>query len=503
MTKQNRLSWFLVIVPVLLLALGIRLHEMNGRSLWFDEAIEYNVAARPLAEIIAADRSSTHDPPLYSLALGVWLQTGRTDLQVRFLSVCASVLAVAITFVLGRRIYSTRAGWFSALLLAVAPRAVYYGFELNQYAFVLLLSALNLLVVERYLQRPTLRHLLVFLITSIASVLTHYELTIYLLALVVVATFSLVLRQARETRVRVIIQWLAGLGVIALVGSVLLWSYALPQKSRLPESRVPVRFNAPISVSYEVRTWLTETDQLLRVLLWGPDLPPISWLAIALLMSGIVVSLWHASSRRLALYFLASLAFAYGAAGIGFFVYSFTLHRNVVYAIPLAALLISGGVFTLAAGRFRRYLTPAAYLVMVIVTVLLASRLPSISGKAFPETEQFGEVMDYFLPRYQAGDGIYVYYGAQPAFTRYADESILKAATIQIWSRNVAPEVQISRMWQALGRKPRVWLLMAHVHPSDRSVLPDALRARCQLIDQFEVQSEAAYLVSCADTGQQ
>jgi len=99
----------------------------------------------------------------------VWLQTGRTDLYVRFLSVCASVLAVAITFVLGCRIYSTRAGWFSALLVAVAPRAVYYGFELNQYAFVLLLSVLDLLVLERYLQRPTLRHLLAFLITSIAQ----------------------------------------------------------------------------------------------------------------------------------------------------------------------------------------------------------------------------------------------------------------------------------------------------------------------------------------------
>jgi hypothetical protein len=140
---------------------------------------------------------------------------------------------------------------------------------------------------------------------------------------------------------------------------------------------------------------------------------------------------------------------------------------------------------------------------MVIVTALLASRLPSISGKSFPETEQFSKVMEYFLPRYQTGDGIYVYYGAQPAFTRYAGESVLQAATIQSWSRNVEPEVQISRLWKALGGKQRVWLLMAHVHPSDRSLLPNALRARCQQIDQFEVQSEAAYLFSCADTAQQ
>jgi uncharacterized membrane protein len=91
----------------LLLALGLRLNEMHGRSLWFDEAIEFNIAAHPLSEVIATDRASTHDPPLFSLALNLWMQAGSVDFQVRLLPVLASVLATAATFVLGRATFCT------------------------------------------------------------------------------------------------------------------------------------------------------------------------------------------------------------------------------------------------------------------------------------------------------------------------------------------------------------------------------------------------------------
>jgi hypothetical protein len=47
-------------------------------------------------------------------------------------------------------------GWLSALITAVAPRSVFYGQEVNQYALVLLLAVLYPLLLERYLRRPSL-----------------------------------------------------------------------------------------------------------------------------------------------------------------------------------------------------------------------------------------------------------------------------------------------------------------------------------------------------------
>ncbi len=484
-----------LIVPILLLALGIRLHEMNGRSLWLDEAVEFNVAAHPLSEIIASDQASTHDPPLFSLLLGVWMQLGREDFFVRFLPVFTSILTVVCVFVLGNRIFSLPVGWFSALLMAVAPRSVYYGLELNQYAFVLLFAPLGALLLERYLQRSTPGRLCAFIAMTILAILTHYALAIYMAALAVIGTLSQVFNRDLSNRRRTLIAWLAGLGVVAAIGLVLLFGYAMPQKARLSEAAVPVRFEDHRLVLQEVENWLVQTNESIRILLWGFDRPVYTWITATLLIFGTIAGLLRASSRRLALYFVVSLMFAYVMEGIGFFVY---YYRNISYVLPLGVLLLSGSVFFIADNRFKRYLTPIAYLMMIMLAVLLARELPMISHEPFPETEQFGDVMQYFEIRYRPSDAVYVYYGAVPAFQRYADDNVLKAATLQPWSRGVSLEKQQAGLWTAVGDASRVWLLMSHVDPSDASILPDALKSRCRQIDVIEAIKSAGYLFECA-----
>lgn len=493
MINSSRFARILIVAPILLLALGLRLNEMHGRSLWFDEAIEFRVATQPLSEVVATDQASTHDPPLFSLTLNLWMQAGRTDFQVRLLSVFASVLATAVTFVLGRVIFSATAGWFSALLVAVAPRSVFYGLELNQYAYVLLLTVLSTVLLERYLKRPTWVRLVLFLLTGTAAILTHYELAIYLVPLILVGTLSLMRNRVVANRRRLLTQWVGGVGVLMLAGVILLWTYALPQKARLPETFAPARFNGPISVVKEIETWVVQTDELTRTLLWDFQPAPFAWLTTVLLIVSTVACLFR-PSRRLALYFIIGLALAYLMAGIGFLIY---WHRYVWYAFPLEVLLICGGTFTLAGGRYRRYLTPAAYLVMSALAILLFSRLPAISGHPFLETEQFSEVMQYLQSHYHNGDAIYVYYGAKPAFTRYQTDELSKAAALQVWSRDVAPAVQQARLWKAVGDAPRVWLLMSHIYLPDASVLPDALKNRCHQTDTIQVTGSAGYLFEC------
>jgi hypothetical protein len=167
------------------------------------------------------------------------------------------------------------------------------------------------------------------------------------------------------------------------------------------------------------------------------------------------------------------------------------------WGYPLAVLLISGGTFALASGRYQRYLRPVAYLMMSVLALSLFSRLPAISGQPFPETEQFAEVLQYLQPRYQDGDAIYVYYGAKHVFARYGTDELARAAALQAWARGVAPEVQQADLWKAVGAAPRVWLLMSHRHPSDASILPDALKSRCRQTGALEVIGSAGYLFEC------
>jgi uncharacterized membrane protein len=493
-SRSHRLTGILVILPILLLALGLRVHEMRSQNLWFDEAIEFNIAARPLAEVVAADQAGTHDPPLFSVALNVWMLAGRTDFQARLLPVFASVLATAATFVLGRATFSAQAGWFSALLVAVAPRSVFYGLELNQYGFVLLLTVLSTLLVERYLKRPTTLRLTAFVGAGGAAILTHYSLAVFLVPLVAVGTLSLVRRRGQTRSRRWLGQWCVAISVLALIGGVLLWSYALPQKARLPASFAAVRYSEPINLAQEMERWTVQTEELLRTVLWGFEPTPFAWFTLGLLLIGTGVCLIR-TGRRLVLYLLGGLLLAYWLAGVGFLVY---WHRYQWYAFPLEVLVICGGLMTLAGGRYRRFLNPLAYLVLSGLALLLFVRLPAMSGSPFPETEQVNQVLDYLRPRYQEGDIIYVYYGARPAFVRYAAGDLARTAVIQGWSRGITREKQEAQLWEAINGRPRVWLLLAHTHASDAAILPEALNQRCRQIDQLAVTGAAGYLFDCA-----
>ena len=139
-----------VILIIVLFAFFVRTYPFTPVSLWLDETIEYHVANRPIREVVQADRDLTHDPPLFSLLLGLWMKVGKTDVYLKMLSVFFSVLATAIIFTLGRYSANIWAGYLAAFITAVAPRSVYYGQEVNQYALVLLFATLCPFLLERY-----------------------------------------------------------------------------------------------------------------------------------------------------------------------------------------------------------------------------------------------------------------------------------------------------------------------------------------------------------------
>jgi len=484
-----------LVIPVMFLALVVRLGQMRGANLWFDEAIEFNVANRPIREVIAADRASTHDPPLFSLVLNLWNFDGRTDYYLRILPVSLSLLAVAVTFALGQLAYSPGVGWLGALLVAVAPRAVFYGQEVNQYAMVLLFAVLCPLLLERYLRRPSTRRLLRFIFAGAAAILTHYQLALYVFALALIATFGL-LRHAPKGDRRQLILWIAGLTMLGLVGIGLLWSYALPQKARLPPEFAPARYSSPLAVGAEIKGWVYQSVEIIGFLFWGFEPTPLRWLAVGLLLWGGHVSLWIPQSRRLPLYLLTGLVVAYCAAGLGFFLYA---HRYLWFAFPLSVLLVSAGILSPTLFGQRGFFRVGASGVIAIGFVsLLIARLPLVSGKPFTETEQLGEVVRYVEEHRQPGDTVYVYYGATPAFRVYAGDQLSALAVVEGWARNVSPEQRRANLWAVVGEKPRAWILMSHVNADDEAVWLSLLNAKCRPTDAIRTVHAVGYLFDCS-----
>ncbi|MBN1811545.1 MAG: glycosyltransferase family 39 protein [Anaerolineae bacterium] len=130
---MKRRHWWLVLI--LLLAAGLRFFRLDGRSLWFDEALSVLIGRLTLQQVLSGAAGSSH-PPGYYFLLHVWqaLGMGGGDWLLRYPSVFASVLSVVLTYRVGRSLFDGRTGLLAALGMAIAPFQVYYAQEVRMYA---------------------------------------------------------------------------------------------------------------------------------------------------------------------------------------------------------------------------------------------------------------------------------------------------------------------------------------------------------------------------------
>ena len=182
------------------LAAALRWFRIDAQSLWYDEGISAHQLTRSFPEILRAAALDTH-PPLYYWTLKAWGDAlGSSEMGLRSLSAASGVLAVALTWLIGRRVFGPLAATLGALLLAAAPLAVYYSQEVRMYAQV---TALGLVAVYAYSRRwPWL-----YALAGIATLYTQYLGAALLIA---VNLHALLWRSSQSRR-----EWLAWLAANA------------------------------------------------------------------------------------------------------------------------------------------------------------------------------------------------------------------------------------------------------------------------------------------------
>ena len=130
LTPETR--WRLAALAVTVLAFTLRVANLGGQSLWYDEAYTLLVARRPLGELLAAVASDTNQP-LGFLLLHLWGAGGASEFYLRFPSVLGGAVAVPLAFAAGRLLLGPGPALAGAALLAVAPFPLFYSQELRMY----------------------------------------------------------------------------------------------------------------------------------------------------------------------------------------------------------------------------------------------------------------------------------------------------------------------------------------------------------------------------------
>lgn len=163
----------LAAAAITLLAFALRLCNLSGQSLWFDEAFSLLLAQRDFGGIVETTARDTM-PPLGYWLLHAWGASGPSvDWYPRMLSVLLGTLALPLLWAVARPLVGPRPALLALLLAAIAPFQVFYAQEVRMYA---LLSVTTLLaiwgVVLAWWQRQPAGWA-VFALGAAASVYTH------------------------------------------------------------------------------------------------------------------------------------------------------------------------------------------------------------------------------------------------------------------------------------------------------------------------------------------
>lgn len=143
------------IAPGVALATALTAWDYSSKPLWRDELYTLDTARRSFPGMVAVVR---HSPDValvgYYALVHLWLLLGTSSWWLRLPDAAATVVAVGVVALLGRRVGGTAVGVVAGLLAAALPAVVVHAQEARPYPLVLAATALTVLAMLRYRERP-------------------------------------------------------------------------------------------------------------------------------------------------------------------------------------------------------------------------------------------------------------------------------------------------------------------------------------------------------------
>jgi uncharacterized membrane protein len=109
------------------------MYRLGAGSLWYDETVSAYLASKSVPGLIAHTAGDIH-PPGYYLLLHAWTRlAGDTEFSLSFLSLLFSMLLLALTYTIARRLLGSSVALWSGLLVTISPYHVWYSQEVRMY----------------------------------------------------------------------------------------------------------------------------------------------------------------------------------------------------------------------------------------------------------------------------------------------------------------------------------------------------------------------------------
>ena len=150
---RNTRLYYAACVCLLVVAAGLRFHDLSANYLHIAEAITANNSKSTLSEVVSGTRYSNSNPILYPLVLYAVQKVESTRFSVRIVPATASVLTVAVMLLLLPRLGVARgAAFLAALLATLSVEAIRHAQDVREYSIDALVALLMLAGLLRYLR---------------------------------------------------------------------------------------------------------------------------------------------------------------------------------------------------------------------------------------------------------------------------------------------------------------------------------------------------------------
>jgi len=506
-------------ILVLLLAFALRMWDVDARSLWFDEAVEYWSATVSLSDLPQAAVSMLQ-PPLYSFLLHFWSWFGTTAIWLRMLSISLSLLSVSGMVVMMRAFYGVRGGVIAGLIMAVLPSEIRYAQEVGEYALLGCGLVLSLFFLVLAVRRGDWKFWLLWGVFSIVGVYSHYGATLVVFASSLVVWAIHLLQKNGKLLARQ--SMIAG-------GSIL---FALPLVNFVPQQfgliRSSVTPASAFSLPTEIEKFIVSIgDTFLFQMTGWPYSPLPKWLGlviIGLIFILYIIAMARSSIGRLVFcWLLVAYMVYYWVVRLGFYAHGVFGFRYALILSPFFVFAIAATFEQLVRWRQRWIATGLAGLFLVLSLYSLPNRAMSEITRqdmGWPETQDVREIVEYWMQHYQANASTYVYYGAVPAFGYYVRQAGAEAVQLPArwyahcwkkdspgycradnifygaWIRNHSPETKLESVYRTLGTQPpKLWIAFSHTYPGEQEMILKGLSAQYRVMQSYERKGASVYLL--------
>jgi len=190
------------LILIMVIAAALRIKGLTFQSYWYDELFSAYISnpAHSFYDVVALTLADVH-PPLYQLAMwGSYRTFGYTEWAGRLPSMFAGIIAIPTILVLGRELFSRRAGLYAAALAAPNFYLVAFSQEARSYAFLYLFCCLSFFYFMRVLRHESWLNVVLYIVATILLLYTHYFGFVLLIAQGVIFSVYLVLWHGRKRK---------------------------------------------------------------------------------------------------------------------------------------------------------------------------------------------------------------------------------------------------------------------------------------------------------------